>query len=78
MKTKTLGTEGQPDLTVLKGRHPAKVFNKAFKAEGWSNVGSWQKDDGMFGYGWFRKTKKGLKKSDINDLKAELYTYGEW
>jgi hypothetical protein len=75
LKTKTLGTKDEPLITILKGRHTKKVFDQAVKNEGWV-TDPWDMD--LFSYQWLRKTKNGFSKSDVNDLKAELYTVGEW
>lgn len=54
-----------------------RTFNAAVKREGWQGD-DYTLESGMCSYMWLRKTKKGYKKSDINDLKAELFTVGEW
>lgn len=75
LKTKTLCIDEQPTMTILKGRHTHRAFEKATKAEGWSPA-SWNKD--MVSYKWLRKKGNCYKQSDVSDLKAELYTVGEW
>lgn len=76
LKTKTYGKDSYgPEITVLKGRHTARNFNKAY-------INECGKNDQFIGYdiqyGFFRVLTSGIKRSDIWDLKAEIYTYVEW
>jgi hypothetical protein len=75
-KTITLfTTDDNPVISVLKGRHTHKEFEKANKAEGWEPA-EW--DKGSVSYKWLRKTGKSFAYSDVTDLKVQLYTVGQW
>lgn len=72
-KTITIGHKDDPRWSIIKGRVTKGAFNKAHKAEGWVGGGNQEVE-----YGFFRQTKRGFKKSQISDLKADVYTFIEW
>ena len=61
-----------PSVSIIKGRVTKREFAKAFRNEGWEG------EDPHIEYEFRRKTKRGYRKSSIEDLKAELYTVSYW
>lgn len=76
LKTKTLGTKDQPAFVICDGHVDVKTFNKAFKSEGWSEVGKWDKKQIDYVYGF--EGKCGFSLCEPNKLKAKKYTVAHW
>lgn len=75
-KSMTLGNEDQPNFTVVEGRLSFRDFNKAVKKD--RDFEGLKFDKEFIEYRWGRKTKTGIKWSDVNDMKAVLWTVGCW
>jgi len=82
LKTSTLCTSsGDPVTVVCPGHVDAKTFNQAFKNEGWSERGSYSKDDIKYIYGIFVPKKDGeftFKMCSPTKVGAKKFTWTSW
>jgi hypothetical protein len=79
LKTMTLG-KNEPSVVICPGHVSAKVFNKAYQAEGWSGSGGYKQDVLKYVYCIEKKLKKGLKFKQVapNVEGAKPFTWTSW
>lgn len=80
LKTVTLGRSNDPSIVLCPGHVTAKVFNQAFKDEGWSGGGTYRQEDLAYEY-WtmtIRKGKELYKPSLPNKKNAQPFTFTRW
>lgn len=77
LKTITLGSEDDPEITICVGHVDIKTFNEAFDNEGWYGD-EWDKDRIEYEYWVLGKSAKGYHKSEPGKKNAVPVTVAMW
>ena len=75
-KTITLSDKGGPVRVICPGHIGRKIFNNAFKAEGWSSHRSWTQKE--LTYEYWKKTGNQYRLSSPDKQGAKRFTVANW
>lgn len=80
LKTITLGMDDNPSVVICPGHVDVKTFNKAYKSEGWGDIGTYKQDDLKYVYCIEKPLKKGSRYKQVapNVEGAKPYTWTSW